>query len=153
MFQKKGKNVCLLNISNSNEQISKRFFSSENWDISKFWIQNKSHAILGGWDICKAKLGSEIDKYIFILTWTGPHSLRAALRCPDCPLSGPDTPPERPVVATCGPWGPLRVWPGQSGASRVISRLVWCCEDHLRSVWICSCLFLYPVLFCKYLNP
>ena len=48
----------------------------------KFWIQNHFCAILGDWDICKTKLGSEIAKFIFILTWSVPHSTRMALRCP-----------------------------------------------------------------------
>ena len=48
----------------------------------KFWIQNHFCAILGNWDIFKTKLGSEIDKFIFILTWSLPHSTRMALRCP-----------------------------------------------------------------------
>ena len=32
MFQKKRQNVCLFNFSKTNEQISKSFFSSENWE-------------------------------------------------------------------------------------------------------------------------
>ena len=32
VFQKKRSNVCLFDISGTNEQISKPFFSSENWD-------------------------------------------------------------------------------------------------------------------------
>ena len=73
--------------------------------MCKFWIQNQFCAILGGWDICKTKPGSEIDKYIFILTWSGPHSLRVALRCPDWPLSGPDNPWEANFVKLGAPKG------------------------------------------------
>ena len=75
----------MFNISGTNEQISKAFFFL--WklrSIHKFWIQNQFWAILGGWDICKTKRRSGIDKYIFIMTWSGHHSTRAALRCPDC---------------------------------------------------------------------
>ena len=32
LFQKKRQNVCLFNFSKTNEQISKSFFSSENWE-------------------------------------------------------------------------------------------------------------------------
>ena len=63
------------------------------------------------------------------------------------------TPPERPFGATWGPWGSLGIWPGQSGASQGISRPFLCCEDHFRSVWICTCLCRKPILFCKYLSP
>ena len=153
VFQKKCQNVCLFNFSKTNEQISKSFFFF--WKlgtICKFWIQNHFFAILGGWDICKYKPGSEIYKYIFTLAWGGPHSIRVALRCPDWPLSGQGTPWDT-SLGNWGPWGPLRVWPGQSGASQVISRPLWYCEDHFRSVWICTCLFRNLVFFCKYLSP
>ena len=56
--------------------------------ICKFWVQNHFCVILGGWDICKTKMASEIQKFIFILTWSGPHSTGMALRCPNWPLTG-----------------------------------------------------------------
>ena len=80
-------------ISITNKQISKPFFFF--WKsryICKFWIQNQFCAILGDWDICKTKPGSEIDQYIFIRTWNGPHSTRVALRWPDWLLTGPVIP-------------------------------------------------------------
>ena len=61
--------------------------------------------------------------------------------------------PERPVWATLGPLGPLRTWSGQSELRWGISEPFWCCEEHFRSVWIWTCLFRNPILFCKYLSP
>ena len=144
-FQKKRQNVCLLNISKTNKQISKPFFFF--WklrSICKFQIQNQFCAIVGGWDIYKTKRGSGIDKYIFILTWGGPHSTRVALRWPDWLLTAPVIPWEALRAPSCPNWY-LRGSPGHSGASRGISKPLWCCEDHLRPVWICTCIFRNPV--------
>ena len=139
----------MFNISKTNKQNSKPFFFF--WklrSICKFWIQNQFCAILGGWDICKTKPGSEIDKYIFILTWSGPHCLRVALRCPDWPLSGPDTPWE----TSWGNLGPLRASWDMTRPARASQGLfvLW---GPLRSVWIGTCLLENPILFCKHLSP
>ena len=124
--------VCLISPKPINRFLN-RFFFWKLRSMCKFWIQNQFCAILGGWDICKTKAVSKIDMYIFILTWSGPHCLREALRCPNCPWVD-QTPPERPVLAILGPLGLLRVWPGQSAVSWSIS--FWYSEDHFRSVWI-----------------
>ena len=81
--------LYLFDISGTKKWISKLFFFF--WKlrpICKFWVQNHSCALLGGWDICKTKWGSEIHKFIFIWTWSGPHSTGMALRCPNWPLTG-----------------------------------------------------------------
>ena len=61
--------------------------------------------------------------------------------------------PERPVWVTLCPFGPLRVWSGQSEVSWGISKPFWYCEEHFRSVWIWTCIFQKPILFCTYLSP
>ena len=51
-----------------------------------------------------------------------------------------------PQLVSQGVSGPLR---GHSGISRQLGG----CEDHFRSVWICTCLFQNLVLFCNYFRP
>ena len=95
---------------------------------------------------------SEMDKYIFILAWNGPHRIRVAFRCLDGSLSGPDTPWE----TSRGNWGPMRASQGITGPVRSqLGHLKPLCfsADHFRSVWICACLFRNIVLFCKNLGP
>ena len=91
--------------------------------IWQFWIQNHFCTILGGWDIFKTKLGSEIDKFIFKLTWSGPHSTRMALRCSNWPLTGLVIPWG---TQSCQNWS-LKGYLGQSGAIQGILRPVWHC--------------------------
>ena len=86
--------------------------------MCKFQIQNQFCANLGGWDIYKTKPGSRIEKYIFILTWGGPHRTRVPLRWPDWLLTAPVIPwealrgPQLPQLVAQGVSWPHR---GQSG--------------------------------------
>ena len=86
------------------------------------------------------------------MTWSGLSSVRLTSRCPDWHLTGPVNPWDT-SVATLGPLGPLRVWSGQSEVSWGISKPFWYCEEHFRSVWIWTCLFQKPIMFCTYLSP
>ena len=90
-----------------------------------------------------------MDKVILGMTYSGCNSARLASRCLQWPLTGPGNPGE----TSLGNFGPLRLWPGQSAVSWDISRPFWCWVDHLRSVWIWTCLFQNPILFCKYFSP
>ena len=119
------------------------------WPICKFWIQNHFCAILGESDIFKTKLGSEIDKFIFILTWSGPHSTRMALRCPNWPLTGLVIPWG---AQSCPNWS-LKGCLGQSGACHGSSRTILHCYGQFRSFLIWPCSFQNSFLFCKYLSP
>ena len=82
--------------------------------ICKFWMQNQFCAILEGLDIWKTKWDSGSEKYIFILTWSGPHCTRVALRCCDWPLSGLDT----PWKTSWGNLGPLKASKGMTSPVR-----------------------------------
>ena len=75
--------------------------------------------------------------------------------CKDLHFSNhvPSPTPERPIWTTWSPLGTLRVWQGQSGASRGSSKPLWCCEDHFRVVWMWTCLFLSPILFSNISAP
>ena len=103
------------------------FFFWKLRSICKFWIQNQFCVISGGWDICKTKLVSGIEKYIFILTWSGPHSTRKAWLAPDWPGHIPRH-PQGPQVAPNGlsgcvgaTQGPVGAFQGHSSAVRTIS--------------------------------
>ena len=92
-------------------------------NLCKFWIQNQFFAILGGWDIYKTNGRSRIDKYIFIHTWSSPHSTRVALRWPNWPshiLRGP----QGPLVAPIGLSGGVQATHGPVGASQAHSEPV-----------------------------
>ena len=86
--------------------------------MRKFCIQNHFCAILWGWDICKTKWGSEIHKFIFILTWSGPHNTGMARWCPNWPLTGLVIPwealrgPKLPKLVSQGLAGPVRCQSG-----------------------------------------
>ena len=98
----------MFNISRTNEQITKPFFfllKTVNFECRTNFVR-----FLGGWDICKTKRGSEIDKYIFILTWSGPHNTKVALRCPEWLLTGLVI----PLEAFRGPKLPQLVFQGVS---------------------------------------
>ena len=134
----------------SHSSIGTSKYDVENWDpYENFEYRTNNVRFFWGWDICKNKWGSEIDNFIFILTWSGPHSTRVALRCPNWLLTNV----VKPWEALRGPELSQLGCPDHSASSQGISRPLWCCEDHFRSVWICICLFRTPVLFCKYLSP
>ena len=96
--------------------------------ICRFWVQNHFCAILGRWDICKTKWGSETDKVKLGMTWSDLSSVRLTSKCPDWHLTGPVNPwgtslgnfrplrASRPVSGQLGHlraipvlWGPLQV--------------------------------------------
>ena len=76
-----------------------------------------------------------MDKVISGIMWSG-------LKVPDWPQDALIDPclahatPERPVWATLGSLGPLRVWSGQTEFSWGISKSFWCCKEHFRSVYL-----------------
>ena len=108
--------------------------------MCKFWIQNHFCAILGDWDICKTKLGSEIDKFIFILTWSVPHSTRKALRCPSSTLTDLIIPwealrgPELPKLVSQGWPGPDRGQLVHLGANLALLRPLQIIPDMTLSI-------------------
>ena len=118
--------VCLISPEPMNRFLNRFFFWKLRY-ICKFWIQNQFCAILGGWDIRETKRGSGRDKYTFILTWSGPHNTRVALRCPDWFLTGLRG-PKGPQVAPTGlprgvraTQGTVRISQGHSGDVRTTS--------------------------------
>ena len=107
--------VCLFNISGTNEQISKPFFSSENWE-TYINLEYKTNFVRF-W-------GAEIfGKQYGVLEYTSTQSFwpEVVLTLPEWPwdiLTVPcvaQTPLGRPVGATWGPLGPLRSVRNQSG--------------------------------------
>ena len=129
VFQKKTITmfVCLIS-PKPIKRFLNRFFLLRS--MCKFWIQNHLCVLLGGWDICKPKWDSETDTIILVMTWSGLSCARLASRCPYWSLPGLYNPWE----TSLGNFGPHRVWPGQSAVSWGISRPVWYCENHFRSV-------------------
>ena len=86
------------------------------------------------------------------MTRSALSSARLAPRCPDWLLSGPG----HPLETSLNNFGSLRASQVMTRPVRVqlgISKPFWCCEDHLWSVRIWTCLFQRPILFCKYLSP
>ena len=102
---------------------------------NKTWFQNRQVHIY-----TDLKWSSQYQSGLE-MTWLAPDWLLTAPVIPWEALRGP----------SCPNWS-LRGCPGHSGASRGISKPLWCCEDHFRPVWICTCLFWNPFLFCKYLS-
>ena len=117
--------ICLISREPRNRFLNHFFLLKTEIHI-KFRIQNHFCAILRGWDICKTKSVSEIDKFIFILTWSGRHSTSMALRCPNwlptglVTLRGPKGPKDANTGLSCVIWtnqGPVRASWGQSGTA------------------------------------
>ena len=99
------------------------------WKLSSIWkflTQNQFFPISGGRIICKTKPGSKIDKYIFIRTWSSPHSTIVALRGPDQLLTGPAIlwealrGPKLPQLVSQGVSWPLRGLSGHLKATLML---------------------------------
>ena len=114
---KKGKNVCLFNISKTNKQISKPLFS-ENWDPYVNFKYRTNFVLFSGAEKFTKQNVVVVDKYIFILTLSCPHITRVVLWWTDGLLTGPiitSEPLRGPKLAqpvSQGVSGPLS---GQSG--------------------------------------
>ena len=128
---KKGKNVCLFNISKTNKQISKLLFFWKLRFICTFWIQNQLCAIFMDWEIYKTKRSSSRQVHIHTELKLSTHhqsSLemnRRALDRPNHNLRAPQGPKVPQLVsqgvsgslsgqsghlkATLRQWGPLQV--------------------------------------------
>ena len=92
------------------------------------WISNTKPILcyFRGLRYLQIKTGlRNIQIHIHILTWGGPDSIRVALRCPDWPLSGQDTPWE----TSWGNWGTLR-------ASQGMTRAVKSQSGHLKATLV-----------------